>query len=611
MEPISRVSILAFGLVLLLGIANAYTTNIHAPAVYLNQDTGTLTHVYLNITRGNGTISITGPASVGNSTIGSAQTAVRYATSYLDVNEKLYNFNYYISDPQASTTDVSGPSAGLAFTLLAISGLEHKQLLGNFTVTGTISSNGTVGQIGGIYDKIWAASTNGMAFALVPYAQNGSFENELYYISQQTFGMPIVEVANASQALGYALGNKTPIPLAYNLTVDYHTAGLPYANIACGTCNMSAFESLKNFTLNSTENQIADMGSNYGNAAMQMQRQMLQYESIGAKGYLYSASDLAFLEYINAFTFSNSEHITKASAQAVVQNVSDYCSAIVSPRLTNLNYEYVIGGELRQSWGQIYASEANQSVNSSQTSDELVSSMYLAGSANAWCGAAAQMYGIAASQGGTPVSYGLSVSGNASELINSISKYGTGNLYVESAISSYKAGNYGAAIYDAAYANAFSGDVSVVGNLTSQNPLFQNLSGYNDGIWPTEFALQSKFYLYEAEMNSNNASLSQSYAYQAYTTGVLAQYLDRYNGMISGSFVNSTATQAQTAPINSTIMDRLDRIQGDVYGIYAMLLIILAVLILLIVMLTAMVLTFRRGAQVHETKRGRTNGNRR
>jgi len=72
-----------------------------------------------------------------------------------------YNFSYIIEDKNVS---VSGPSGGLAFTLDAISALSHEPLLHDFTLTGTISPDGSVGEIGGVYDKVAAAKTHNLKF---------------------------------------------------------------------------------------------------------------------------------------------------------------------------------------------------------------------------------------------------------------------------------------------------------------------------------------------------------------------------------------------------------------------------------------------------------------
>ena len=153
----------------LAAVSSAYVTQIHAIAVLQGEDKGMITPAYLNLTAGNGAIKFVGNTTVNQSTLQSAQTAVGYATSYLGVNALNYNFTYTLDTNGSSA---SGPSGGLAVTLLAIAALQHKQLAQNFAVTGTISSNGAVGLIGGAYDKIGAAKADGIRYVMVPSASN-------------------------------------------------------------------------------------------------------------------------------------------------------------------------------------------------------------------------------------------------------------------------------------------------------------------------------------------------------------------------------------------------------------------------------------------------------
>jgi Lon-like protease len=68
---------------------------------------------------------------------------------------------------------VSGPSAGLAFTLTIIDKLSPGDLTGgqNVAVTGTIELDGTVGQVGGVPQKTAAALDAGAKLFLVPSAE--------------------------------------------------------------------------------------------------------------------------------------------------------------------------------------------------------------------------------------------------------------------------------------------------------------------------------------------------------------------------------------------------------------------------------------------------------
>jgi PDZ domain-containing protein len=66
--------------------------------------------------------------------------------------------------------DISGPSAGLMFSLGMIDKLTPGELTGGRTIagTGTIAADGTVGFIGGIQQKLFGAKANGAGFFLVP-----------------------------------------------------------------------------------------------------------------------------------------------------------------------------------------------------------------------------------------------------------------------------------------------------------------------------------------------------------------------------------------------------------------------------------------------------------
>ena len=152
-------------LCIIIAAAGAYTTQMYIPAVLTNQNKGNLTLVVLNLTQGNGSLQISGPLNVSSDTIQSAQTAAMYAASMQGMNFSHFNFSYTIEDRNNS---VSGPSGGLAFTLLAVAALQHRQLPSTFTATGTISPGGYVGLIGGAYDKSGAAKGDGLKFILVP-----------------------------------------------------------------------------------------------------------------------------------------------------------------------------------------------------------------------------------------------------------------------------------------------------------------------------------------------------------------------------------------------------------------------------------------------------------
>ena len=92
---------------------------------------------------------------------------------------------------------VGGPSGGLAFTLGIIDKLSAQSLTGGkrIAVTGTIDANGKVGAIGGIRQKVFAASGAGDKFMVVP-ADNCSDLSPVHLSK-----IRVVPVANLDEAL--------------------------------------------------------------------------------------------------------------------------------------------------------------------------------------------------------------------------------------------------------------------------------------------------------------------------------------------------------------------------------------------------------------------------
>lgn len=577
----------ALAVMLFFGIAAASAESvgsayIYAPAVLLNLNKGTLTTISLNVTVGTGNITINGPSSVGNSTLQSAQTAVAYATSYLGINESKYDFAFTINDSNAS---VSGPSAGMALTVLTISALSNKPLLHDFTLTGTIEPNGSVGLIGGEYDKASIAASKGMKFIMVPYAQNSSFENLLYYTTQGKLGIPVVEVANVSQALQYAFGYKQAQYMNYSAYTPYNLSALPNINATCNGCYLNAFYNLTSFTINQTRSMAEGLNSSYGSAKASILASLNQDTVIANRNYYYEAADLAFLAYQQAFALAEVGNVSASATANVLSSVGSYCSSLTPPYMTSSNYEYVIGGELRQGWANATLQEAYLLLNNSQTSDDYVNAVYLAGESYAWCQAANEMYGIASGIGGSYVASSSSLKSTAYSAISAARSYGS-NIYLQSALQEYDSGNYGAALYDAVYARVFYGSPAPnsTSNLTA--PIGMNLANATQGIWPYEFGNSARFAEYIAAQ-SNSASSSAAELQQAYTLSLLASGLETANSQISSSFMPVNASQITQNAALSALSAQVERI-------YILLLVIIALLAAILIVMLMMLLAPRR-----------------
>jgi PDZ domain-containing protein len=105
--------------------------------------------------------------------------------------------------------DIGGPSAGLALTLGLVDVLSNGQLTGGHKVaaTGTISLDGTVGDVGGVAQKAVAVRNAGAQVFFVP-------KDELSAARSHAGGMKVYGVTTLQQALDdlQALGGHVPGP---------------------------------------------------------------------------------------------------------------------------------------------------------------------------------------------------------------------------------------------------------------------------------------------------------------------------------------------------------------------------------------------------------------
>ena len=75
--------------------------------------------------------------------------------------------------------DIGGPSAGLAFTLAILDTLSNGKLTGGHVMaaTGTISTNGQIGDVGGVQEKTAAVEKAGAQVFFVPEVEYANAES--------------------------------------------------------------------------------------------------------------------------------------------------------------------------------------------------------------------------------------------------------------------------------------------------------------------------------------------------------------------------------------------------------------------------------------------------
>jgi PDZ domain-containing protein len=147
--------------------------------------------ITLTVQRGDQTLDI--PVTL----VPNTQDATRPMVGFGAVTYQLsYNFPV---DVEIDSTNIGGPSAGMMYTLAVIDVLTPDDLTKGHRIagTGTISSDGSVGAIGGVRQKVEGAAAAGAEYVLVP---QDNYDDAL---TADATGAQIVPVSTIDDALSF------------------------------------------------------------------------------------------------------------------------------------------------------------------------------------------------------------------------------------------------------------------------------------------------------------------------------------------------------------------------------------------------------------------------
>jgi len=190
---------------------------------------GTNMDISVSIREGTGNVLVDTKIPTGIDFQSSARTAVKASERYLgvDLSDKDIIFSISTRD-NSKLKSVDGNSAGAAMTILLISELSGAEIRDDVVITGTIEHGNKVGKVGGIYEKAEAAGISGAKIFLVPKDQDmtlfescqESVQDSIIYrscqlepksissITEERFGMKVVDVETIKEALNYFLSEK-------------------------------------------------------------------------------------------------------------------------------------------------------------------------------------------------------------------------------------------------------------------------------------------------------------------------------------------------------------------------------------------------------------------
>ncbi len=196
-------------------------------AVRSSDNAGTIGKVIVEIKKeGRGRVLINTNPFVEPDTQYSAEKAIRMAQNLTE--KSLAELDVIISF-QIEGRLIGGPSAGAAIAATAVAAIEGKQVKQDAVITGTIEEDGSIGQVGGIFEKAYAAFENNATLFLVPKGQSqlvyyemhteqkriGGFtyiyqypvrkELNLTEYAREHWNMEVREVSNLREAVHYLI----------------------------------------------------------------------------------------------------------------------------------------------------------------------------------------------------------------------------------------------------------------------------------------------------------------------------------------------------------------------------------------------------------------------
>jgi len=192
----------------------SYTVTVNAPGVTQTDEgyVGVISEMTVSVSEGDGSIFVeTWPLSEID-TQASARLAASVASELSGFDPFQYNFYYSIT---SSSSVIGGPSAGAILTVASVAALNGWEVDPDVMMTGMINPDGTIGPVGGIYQKAMAASEFGIKTFLVPEGQSiVSIDEEsidLKEYAPDNWGMEVKEVSDIQDAVyeftGVEFGN--------------------------------------------------------------------------------------------------------------------------------------------------------------------------------------------------------------------------------------------------------------------------------------------------------------------------------------------------------------------------------------------------------------------
>ncbi|MCR4369131.1 MAG: hypothetical protein NUV67_04465 [archaeon] len=338
----------------------------------------------LEIEQGSGRIWSAVTPLVGTTTQNAEKSAVEVAGSFYKPY-KNYDYKFTINSPASV---VEGPSAGASMALLTISMLTDRKLPQTVSMTGTIREDGSVGPVGGVFEKSREAAASGVKLFLIPRGEavqtvklDDSVKSvNLLEYAPATWGMKVAEVETIEDAVSLAFSDIEAIDV--NTTAAQSIPDFVPKKIGVAS-NLGSFKIMTTNYIAETK-QITGEARNSLSSSLLEDPQAVQFllqvlndaeqtlsraEILNEQNYLYSAANFAFLARVNAIMVKEI-----SSNPAVLERNSSALDLKILELQREINtFESQLGGNIPKEGAEWFASSQQRFIYAKDTVEILVS----------------------------------------------------------------------------------------------------------------------------------------------------------------------------------------------------------------------------------------------
>ncbi len=236
-------------------------------------------------------------------------------------------------------SQVDGPSAGAAITTMLISALRNEPLRDDFSMTGTIERDGSIGLVGGIPLKAEAVAKLGKKLFIVPQLPKSDMIGIL--LVKRFYNLTVFEADNIETAYTLAVSNKSP---EEQLTLQPESV-FSFVKGSVTHPQLEYFKKVSSSLINKAE--IAINGTDLNHLA-NFESRLANIKNAFESGQYYYAANLGFLLGIDGeYVRFSPERLRKE-----IDSVNTCIDSFKRKDKTLENFELTGPAEIRYIWAK-------------------------------------------------------------------------------------------------------------------------------------------------------------------------------------------------------------------------------------------------------------------